>query len=109
MTVSWFGPQNQVGYGLSVAPQNCREDEDGVGHVSRCSGLLHLEASWARVSQSGLKTSEGTTRMVHVASLWRSYRGEAKDERVDTMGYIKLCYPNFLAFTVLVTRGILVI
>jgi hypothetical protein len=20
--VSWFGPQNQVGYGLSVAPQN---------------------------------------------------------------------------------------
>jgi hypothetical protein len=22
MTVSWFGPQNQVGYGLSVVPQN---------------------------------------------------------------------------------------
>jgi hypothetical protein len=21
-TASWFGPQNQVGYGLSVAPQN---------------------------------------------------------------------------------------
>jgi hypothetical protein len=21
-TVSWFGPQNQVGFGLSVAPQN---------------------------------------------------------------------------------------
>jgi hypothetical protein len=21
-TVSWFGPQNQVGYGLSVVPQN---------------------------------------------------------------------------------------
>jgi hypothetical protein len=41
-TVSWFGPQNQVGYGLSVAPQNRREDEDGVGNASRCSGLLHL-------------------------------------------------------------------
>jgi hypothetical protein len=25
-TVSWFGPQNQVGDGLSVAPQNRRED-----------------------------------------------------------------------------------
>jgi hypothetical protein len=49
-TVSWFGPQNQVGYGLSVAPQNRREDKDGVGHASRFSGLLHLEASLARVS-----------------------------------------------------------
>jgi hypothetical protein len=28
---SWFGPQNQAGYGLSVAPQNRREDEDSVG------------------------------------------------------------------------------
>jgi hypothetical protein len=28
MMVSWFGPQNQVGYGLSVAPQNQWEDED---------------------------------------------------------------------------------
>jgi hypothetical protein len=30
-TDSWFGPQNQVGYGLSVVLQNQREDEDGVG------------------------------------------------------------------------------
>jgi hypothetical protein len=29
--VFWFGPQNQAGYGLSVAPQNQREDEDGAG------------------------------------------------------------------------------
>jgi hypothetical protein len=48
--VSWFGPQNQVGYGLSVVPQNQQEDEDGVGHASRSSGLLRLEASRARVS-----------------------------------------------------------
>jgi hypothetical protein len=27
-----------------------------VGHASRFSGLLHVEASLARVSQSGLKT-----------------------------------------------------
>jgi hypothetical protein len=60
MTVSWFGPQNHVGFGLSVAPQNQRR-EDSVGHTSRSSGLLHLEASHARVSQSGLKTGGGMT------------------------------------------------
>jgi hypothetical protein len=30
-----------------------------VGHASRCSGLLHVEASLARVSQPGLKTGGG--------------------------------------------------
>jgi hypothetical protein len=58
--VSWFGPQNQVGFGLLVAPQN-RWRENGVGHTSRFCGLLGLEASHARVSQSGLKTGVGTT------------------------------------------------
>jgi hypothetical protein len=32
-----------------------------VGHVSRSSGLLHVEASLARVSQSVLKTGGGAT------------------------------------------------
>jgi hypothetical protein len=32
-----------------------------VGHASRSSGLLHVEASLARVSQSDLKTGGGTT------------------------------------------------
>jgi hypothetical protein len=44
-----------VGYGLSVAPQN-RQREVDAGHTSRSSGLLCVEASLARVSQSGLKT-----------------------------------------------------
>jgi hypothetical protein len=57
-TVSWFRPQNQVGFGLSVAPQN-RRREIGVGHASRSSGLLGVEASLARVSHSGLKTGGG--------------------------------------------------
>jgi hypothetical protein len=56
--VSWFGPQNQADFGLLVAPQN-RWREDGVGHASRSSGLLHLKASRARVFQSGLKTDGG--------------------------------------------------
>jgi hypothetical protein len=42
------------------APQNQRR-EDGAGHASRSGGLLRLEASCVRVSQSGLKTDGGTT------------------------------------------------
>jgi hypothetical protein len=77
MTVSWFELQNQVGYGWSVAPQNRRDDEDGMGHTSRSTGLLRLEASQAGVSQSSIKTGKGTTWMVHVASTWRSCGDEA--------------------------------
>jgi hypothetical protein len=54
--VSWFGPQNQVGFDLSVAPQN-RRREVGAGHASISSSLLGVEASLAKVSQSVLKTS----------------------------------------------------
>jgi hypothetical protein len=60
-TVSWFGPQNQAGFSLSVAPQNRREVEDGAGHVSRTSSLLRVEANRAKVFQSGLKTGGGAT------------------------------------------------
>jgi hypothetical protein len=56
--VSWFEPQNQVGFSLSVVPQN-RRREVGAGYASRSSGLLRVEASLARVFQSGLKTDGG--------------------------------------------------
>jgi hypothetical protein len=49
-----------VGFRLSVAPQN-RRREVGAGHASRSSGLLYMEASLGRVSQSGLKTGGGAT------------------------------------------------
>jgi hypothetical protein len=58
--VSWFGSQNEADFGLSVAPQNQRM-EVGVGHASRSSGLLRVEASLAMIFQSGLKTSGGAT------------------------------------------------
>jgi hypothetical protein len=45
---------------LSVAPQNQRR-EVGAGHALRSSSLLGVEASQARVSQSGLKTGGGAT------------------------------------------------
>jgi hypothetical protein len=60
VTVSWFGSQNQAGFGLSIAPQN-RWREDDVGHTSRSSGLLCLEARRARVFQSDLKNGRGAT------------------------------------------------
>jgi hypothetical protein len=59
-TVSWFGPQNQLGFGLLVAPQN-RWREVDAGRALRSSDLLHVEASLDRVFQSGLKTGGGAT------------------------------------------------
>jgi hypothetical protein len=44
------------------------EDGDGVAHMSRSSGLLHLEASRARVFQCDLKTGGGAAWMMYVAS-----------------------------------------
>jgi hypothetical protein len=60
VTVSWFGLQGQVDSGLSVAPQN-RWREVDAGHALRSCGLLHVEASLARVSLSGLRTDEDAT------------------------------------------------
>jgi hypothetical protein len=45
---------------LLVVPQN-RKREVGVGHGSRSSSLLGVEASLVRVSLSGLKTGGGAT------------------------------------------------
>jgi hypothetical protein len=58
--VSWFGPQNQADFGLSVAPQN-RWREVGAEHALRSSGLFCVEASLTSVSQFGLKTGGGAT------------------------------------------------
>jgi hypothetical protein len=60
VTVSWFGPQYQAGFGLSVVSQT-RWREDGVGHASRSGELLRLKARHVRVFQSGLKTGVGAT------------------------------------------------
>jgi hypothetical protein len=47
-------------------------------------------------------------QMVHVASLQRSCGDEAKDERVNATGCIRLFYPNFVVFIVLGHKGSLV-
>jgi hypothetical protein len=82
--VSWFVPQNQVGYGLSVTPKNRQEDEDGVGHALRSSGLLHLKASRARVSQFGLKTGGGVARWC----TWH-HRGGCVELKLKTDGLMR--------------------
>jgi hypothetical protein len=79
-----------------------------VGHVSRSSGLLCLEASRGRVFQSSLKTGGGMMRLVHVASTWRSCGNEAEDRWVDTTSYIGLLYPNFVVSIVLGPKGIFI-
>jgi hypothetical protein len=45
---------------LSFAPQNRRKEVDA-GHASRSNSLFGVEASLARVSQSGLNTVGGAT------------------------------------------------
>jgi hypothetical protein len=57
---SWFELQNQVSFGLSVAPENLQREVDA-GHTSRSSGLLHVLASLTRVSLSGPMTGGGAT------------------------------------------------
>jgi hypothetical protein len=59
-----------------------------VGHSLRSSGLLHLEVSQARVSQSSLKTGITAAWMMHVTSSRRSRGDEAEDGRVDAMSCI---------------------
>jgi hypothetical protein len=99
-TVSWFGPQNQMSYGLSVVLQNGWEDE---------VGLLYLEASQDRVFQFNLKTSGDTVWMVHVTSSLRLRRVEAEDGPVDATECVRPFYSNFIVFYVLDHMDILVI
>jgi hypothetical protein len=83
-----------------------------MGHALRSSSLLRLEASLARVFQSGLKTGGGATQVVHVVSSRRLHRSEAKDGRFDCIGcgasQIGQNYPYFVIVFFLAYRGILV-
>jgi hypothetical protein len=108
VTVFWFEPQNQMGFGLSVAPQN-RQREVGAGHVSRSRDLLRVEATLSRVSQSGLKTDEGAM-MGNARGTIAKVASEANEDGwVDAMGCVGPSYPTFTAFNVLDTRDIVVI
>jgi hypothetical protein len=50
-----------------------------MGHASRSSVLLHMEASLARVSQSGLKTGGDATVVAYVAPSQMLHQGPVED------------------------------
>jgi hypothetical protein len=95
-----------MGYGLSVVPQNQREDGESAEHASKSNGFLHVEASWARVFQFSSKLVEMRQRVVHVAPSWRSREDQIEDGRVDATGYIRLGYPYIAIFFVLCSTDI---
>jgi hypothetical protein len=86
-----------VGFGLSVAPQN-RWREVSAGHASRSSGLLHVEASLARVFQSSLKTGGGATTGGACGTIAEVTSKQVEDGRVDVIGCVGPCYPTFTIF-----------
>jgi hypothetical protein len=67
-----------------------------MGHTSRSSGLLHKEASKARVSQCGLKTSGGEMAGGVRGTIAEVTCGSSRRQRVDAMGCIGPCYPYFM-------------
>jgi hypothetical protein len=79
-----------------------------MGHTSRFSGLLYVEASRTKVSQSSLKTGGGAAWMVRVTSSWRLREDQVENEQVDVMSYVGPYYPCFIIFFVLDHMGNLV-
>jgi hypothetical protein len=79
-------------------------------HTSRFSCLLGMKASLSRVFQSGLNTGGGAMvggargTITEVES-----EAKVKDGRVDATGCVGPCYPIFVVFNVLGSRGILII
>jgi hypothetical protein len=76
-----------------------------VGHALRSSSLLSVEATLARVSQSGLKAGRGAT----TGGARDTIAEEVEDGRVNATGCVGPCYPTFAVFNVLGSRGILII
>jgi hypothetical protein len=67
-----------------------------VGHASRSSGLIHVEASLARVSQFGLKTGGVVMTGGARGTMWRLHRRQVEDGRVDATGCVGPYYPTFI-------------
>jgi hypothetical protein len=58
----------------------------------RSSGLFHVEASWARISQFASRLAEARCQMVHMTSSQRLRRVQVEDELVGVTGCIGPCY-----------------
>jgi hypothetical protein len=78
---------------------------DGVGHASRSSSLLDVEARLARVFQSDLKTGGGAT----VDGARGTIIEVVSDSSWRWTGCVGSCYHCFVVFILLGSRGIVVI
>jgi hypothetical protein len=74
------------------------------GHASKYIGLLRVEASRARVSQSSLKTGGAAARMVQVTLSRRLRRVEAEHAWVNAMGCVGPSIPT-LSFSLYEVLG----
>jgi hypothetical protein len=68
-----------------------------------------VEASLARVSQSGMKTDGGAKTGDARGTSWRLCQRQAEDGRVDATDCVGPCYPCLAVFFLLGPRGIVVI
>jgi hypothetical protein len=67
-----------------------------------------VEASWARIFQSILKTGRDVMTGGACGIITELRRVEAEDGLVDDMGCIELFYPKIIIFYVLCHRGNLI-
>jgi hypothetical protein len=104
----WFGPQNQAGFGLSVAPQNRREGAMVWDTRRDLAAYFAWKQVWLEFFSLALRLGEAWCWMVHMTPSWRLRRNQVEDGRVDVMVYIELFYPTFVIFIVLGTRGIVI-
>jgi hypothetical protein len=108
VTVSWFEPQNQAGYGFSVASQNRREDNltwDTCRDLAACFTCKQVVLGFRSLVS---RLIEARRWVVHVASSRRLHRVETEDGRVDATECIRPFYPKITVFYVLDPRGNLV-
>jgi hypothetical protein len=66
-----------------------RREGNGVVHASRYSGLLGMEASWARIFQFASKLVEARRRVAHVTPSWRSREDQVEDGWVNEMSCVR--------------------
>jgi hypothetical protein len=88
---------------LSIASQN-QWREVGAEHVSRFSGLLRVEASLTRASQSGLKISGGATTVGARGIIVDVASSESSKRWVGAIGCVGPLYPEIVISSVLGPR-----
>jgi hypothetical protein len=79
-----------------------------VGHMLRSSGLLHVEASQARVFQSASRLAEARQRVMHVTPSQRLCRVQVEDGWINVTDCVGPCYPCFAIFFLLGHMNIVV-